>query len=77
MRPAAHDQTRDDAASNHWRTLASLAGHLWPRNRTDLRVRVILASVMMFSAKLVSVYVPQISKQAIDLRPTHDRPANL
>ena len=39
---------------------------LWPRNRKDLKLRVILASFSMVLAKIASVYTPLILGNAVD-----------
>jgi ATP-binding cassette subfamily B protein len=51
---------------NQRRTLALLARHLWPKNRFDLRIRVVIALVSLFLGKLVNVYAPQAYKASID-----------
>lgn len=47
-------------------TLKKLAPYLWPKNRTDLRVRVIVAMISLLLAKGVNVAVPFFLKAAID-----------
>ncbi len=51
---------------NHWQTLRTLSRHLWPSGRLDLRTRVVSALVFLFGARLVSVYIPVIYKDAVD-----------
>jgi ATP-binding cassette subfamily B protein len=49
-----------------------LLPYLWPRNRADLRVRVVGAMALLIAAKLVAVCVPMVYKMAIDrLTPGH------
>ena len=48
------------------RVLRQLVPYLWPRERRDLRIRVVLALVMLLVAKLANVYVPIILKYATD-----------
>ena len=70
MRPAAESET-PEAPQNHWKTLKTLSRHLWPKGRSDLRARVVLAMLFLLGARLVSVYVPVIYKDAVDaLSPT-------
>jgi ATP-binding cassette, subfamily B, heavy metal transporter len=47
-------------------TLSTLWHYLWPKNRLDLKVRVILATVFLLAAKVLNVYVPFFLKAAID-----------
>ncbi|MDB5488543.1 MAG: transporter,fused ATPase and permease component, partial [Reyranella sp.] len=46
--------------------LGILARHLWPKGETTLRMRVVVALVLLVAAKLVNVYVPILYKQAVD-----------
>ena len=39
---------------------------LWPKNRKDLKIRVILALFSMIFAKVASVYTPLILGDAVD-----------
>jgi len=51
---------------NQWQTLATVAPYLWPAGRPDLRMRVVLAIVLLLLSKLVTVYVPFLYKAAVD-----------
>src|SRR5262245_46784203 len=51
---------------SHWQTLKRLSVYLWPKDRPDLRLRVVLALSSLVLAKLVNVYVPFLYKGAID-----------
>ena len=48
------------------RALKGLGPYLWPRDAFELRVRVVLALVLLVAGKLVNITVPLIYKQAID-----------
>lgn len=61
---AVDDPTR--ARRAHGRTLTSLLPHLWPRERVDLRIRVVLASISLLVAKLLTIGVPFLYKAAVD-----------
>ena len=50
----------------HWWTLASVLPRLWPAGRTDLRARVVMAMIALIGAKIVTVYVPFLYKEAVD-----------
>ena len=49
-----------------WDTVKSLAEHLWPKNRLDLKWRVVLAMACLLIAKVINVYVPFLYKDAVD-----------
>ena len=51
---------------NSVRTLVSLFPYLWPRGEFELRVRVILALVLLMSAKISLVFVPVLYGKAVD-----------
>ncbi|HEV3178808.1 MAG TPA: ABC transporter ATP-binding protein/permease [Stellaceae bacterium] len=48
------------------RSLARLIPYLWPKNASDLRLRVVVALVFLALAKLINVGVPVLYKRAID-----------
>jgi ATP-binding cassette subfamily B protein len=48
------------------RTLAHLWPFIWPSDRADLKWRVILATVLLFLAKLATITVPFTFKWAVD-----------
>ncbi len=50
----------------NWDTAKSLLTHLWPKNRTDLKIRVVLAMACLLLAKVINVYVPFLYKAAVD-----------
>ena len=52
--------------SQHLKTLGALLPHLWPAGRPDLRTRVVIALVLLVAAKLASVFVPIILRNAVD-----------
>ena len=47
-------------------TLRRLLPYLWPAGRTDLRIRVMIAIVLMIAAKVTTVYVPLLLRSAVD-----------
>ncbi|MBC7370544.1 MAG: ABC transporter ATP-binding protein/permease [Bdellovibrionaceae bacterium] len=49
-----------------WDTVKSLTEHLWPKNRGDLKWRVVLAMACLLIAKVINVYVPFLYKDAVD-----------
>jgi len=63
---SAFDPNADATSRSHWRTLATLLPYLWPEGRVDLKFRVVLALILLASAKIAIVYVPFLYKAAID-----------
>jgi len=49
-----------------WGVIRILGRHLWPKNEMALRVRVVIAMVLLVVAKLTNVYVPILYKDAVD-----------
>jgi ABC-type transport system involved in Fe-S cluster assembly fused permease/ATPase subunit len=60
------DPSADSVGRNHWQTLGTLLPYLWPRGRMDLRLRVVVALVLLAGAKITIVYVPFLYKAAVD-----------
>jgi len=55
----------------HLKTLLTLLPYLWPKDRRDLRVRVVVAAALLIAAKMVNVYIPILLREAVDaLSPT-------
>lgn len=63
---SSFDALTEKPQTDHWKTAKALLPYLWPQNRMDLRVRVVLAMVALLSAKLINTYVPFIYKYIID-----------
>ena len=53
------------------RALGDLRPHLWPKGAPWLRVRVVLAVVFVFAAKLFGVAAPLMLKRAVDVLTPH------
>jgi len=60
------DPAADDVGRSHWRTVLTLLPYLWPQGRLDLKIRVIIALVLLAAAKIAIVYVPFLYKAAVD-----------
>ncbi|NBR12086.1 MAG: ABC transporter ATP-binding protein/permease, partial [Alphaproteobacteria bacterium] len=57
--------------SSMWRTVKGFWPYLWPEDRADLRMRIIMATGLLIAAKLVTIAVPYTFKWATDaLAPT-------
>ncbi|MCK5550221.1 MAG: hypothetical protein KAI41_06790, partial [Hyphomicrobiaceae bacterium] len=54
------------ARADHWIVLRGLLPFVWPQERPDLRVRVVVAFAVLLLAKLVTVAVPIFYKNATD-----------
>jgi len=61
-RTASGPQVRGDL-----NTLRTLAPYLWPKGEPVMRARVVIALSMLALAKVATVYVPVLYKQAVDL----------
>ncbi|MDF3075081.1 MAG: metal transporter permease, partial [Alphaproteobacteria bacterium] len=63
---AQHPSAKTGKPAPTWRTVATLLPYLWPRGAADLKLRVIIAIVLLVLAKLANVIVPVFYKQAVD-----------
>jgi len=52
--------------SSHWFVLRALAPYVWPEDRPDLRLRVVLAVIALVLAKVITVTTPFAYKAAVD-----------
>jgi ATP-binding cassette, subfamily B, heavy metal transporter len=53
--------------TNQWETMKGLLPYLWPKNRTDLKIRVVAALLLLVASKVVTVWVaPFAFKAATD-----------
>jgi len=52
--------------TGEWTTVKTLLPYLWPSGETGLRVRVVIAMVLLIAAKATNVSVPIFYKQAVD-----------
>ncbi|MFC0408793.1 ABCB family ABC transporter ATP-binding protein/permease [Roseomonas elaeocarpi] len=60
-----------DAPRGHLHTLRRLAPYLWPRNARELRLRVVVAMLMLVAAKIANVFVPLAYARAVDALTPH------
>lgn len=69
--PAAPSDEREEeyphARTTHWEALVGLLPLIWPANRPDLRLRVVIAFAVLLVAKVITVAVPVFYKDATDL----------
>ena len=66
MRPASYDPEANTSESNHKRTIRELGSYLWPKDKPEMKVRLIVAMVFLAAAKAVNIYVPFLLKIIID-----------
>ncbi len=68
--PAAPSDDREEQyilpRAGHWSVFRGLLPFVWPKDRPDLRVRVMLAFGVLLIAKLITVAVPVFYKNATD-----------
>jgi ABC-type transport system involved in Fe-S cluster assembly fused permease/ATPase subunit len=64
--PSNYWRTPQGGTRNDWQTLRTLAPYLWPAAQPVLRLRVVIALAFLALAKLITVGVPLIYKQAVD-----------
>ena len=68
------DTTRSDQpAPEGWQTLRRFLPYLWPADRTDLRIRIVLALLLVLVAKGTTLALPYAYRAAVDAMET---PAN-
>jgi ATP-binding cassette subfamily B protein len=60
------DADTETSERSHWRTLGTLLPYLWPKGRVDLRLRVLLALLLLVAAKVAVVTVPFFYKGMVD-----------
>src|SRR3954470_758365 len=56
----------DERLGEGLRALKGLAPYLWPRDSLELRVRVVIALVLLVAGKLVNITIPLFYKHAVD-----------
>ena len=72
QRPTSHGTREVNADSGALlKTLVQLWPYIWPSDRPDLKMRVVLATVLLFVAKLATVAVPFTFKWATDALAGH------
>ena len=47
-------------------TLRTLAPYLWPKDAPSLRVRIVVAVLLLIAAKVANIYIPMFYKAAVD-----------
>ncbi len=67
MRSAPFDPEEESRESHHRATLRALLPYIWPAGRPGLKARVVIALVLLASAKGIIVYTPFLYKAAVDV----------
>jgi ATP-binding cassette subfamily B protein len=55
------------SAKADWNTILTLVPYLWPKDEWTIRARVVVALLCLVTAKLATVMVPVLYKEAVDL----------
>ena len=63
----APDMSYRPSAKADWNTIRTLLPYLWPRGEWTIRARVVVALLCLITAKLATVMVPVLYKEAVDL----------
>ena len=66
MRSLSDERTDHIGQRDHLRTIKALIPYLWPKNATEMRLRVVIALFFLTIAKGITVGVPFIYKTVID-----------
>lgn len=66
MRSLSQDAPKSTGTRNDWKTLKTLLPYLWPKDATNLRIRVVIALLLLAAAKATNVSVPLFYKEAVD-----------
>jgi len=69
--PTEPSSPSGDAPRGELATLRSLAPYLWPKGETGLRVRVVVALLLLVAAKIANVTVPLAYARAVDALTPH------
>ena len=65
--PQASSSEPKPGAGFHWGTLKTLSRHLWPAGHSEMKLRVVIALILLALAKLAEIYTPHLMKQIIDV----------
>ncbi|WP_096701213.1 ABC transporter ATP-binding protein/permease [Magnetospirillum sp. 15-1] len=64
--PSSWDKARGQGPAADWTTLRTLFPYLWPPGEPELRLRVVVAMILLVAAKGVGVGIPLLYKRAVD-----------
>ena len=66
VRPRTADAPPNDGTRNDWQTIRTLVPYLWPADSAEMRIRVVVAMLLLATAKGITVGVPILYKLAVD-----------
>jgi len=66
MGPTHTNSNTEGTAAEGWQTLRRFLPYLWPKDRTDLRVRIVIALLLVLASEVVVLAMPFALKGAID-----------
>ena len=66
MRPRTADAPPNDGTRNDWQTIRTLVPYLWPADSAEMRIRAVVAMLLLATAKGITVGVPILYKLAVD-----------
>ncbi len=66
MRPNSQPPPSANARPGDFETVKTLLPYLWPKDRRDLRLRVVVSMALLAGAKVMTVMVPVILKYTVD-----------
>ena len=58
---------KDEEPDFAWDALRSLAPYLWPKGHPNIKLRVLIALVLLTCAKIATVYIPLVYKTIVDI----------
>ena len=68
MRSLADSANKKDKEPDFaWDALRSLAPYLWPKGHPNIKLRVLIALVLLTCAKIATVYIPLVYKTIVDI----------
>jgi len=75
--PPSSYEPRHGSLRADWRAVRTLLPYLWPLGRGDLKVRVVVALLLLVAAKLANVGVPLLYREAVDALAAADAAAGV
>lgn len=64
--PAPSDKSAADERRSGMRTIIRVAPYLWPKDRMDIRLRVVGSLLFLILSKFLSIYSPFLYGAAVD-----------
>jgi ATP-binding cassette subfamily B protein len=61
------DTERQSASGQERRALRALLPYLWPRGQWEMKIRVLIAVVLLVAAKVATVYIPLVFGKVVDI----------